>query len=463
MRRQHGPRAARWWLVLAASGIVTLAQARPAAAHARGILVDSCAGCHSGTGSADVTLVPDRAPFNPGDNLTFTLTITSAAIRVGGVYVTAGGVGTLQALSGEGLGVMSQGLTHTSPKAATGGAVTFRFGWRAPSTPGNVIFSVAALAANGDNATSGDDPFAAPFQWVYGCTGQSWYADLDNDGYGATNYPALLLCAGAAKPAGYAASAGDCDQNDATVHPGAPEVCNGRDDNCDGQIDENAPPTMLWPDGDGDGYYKTQTGTPKMGCGGIRGYAALGGDCDDTDPNIHPGAIEVCNTKDDNCDGFVDERVRPQCGVGWCRRDSRSCDPKDCTPGPPATEVCNSLDDNCDGVVDEGTCPAGTMCSVTTCVPITDGGSGGVVSGGSGGGGGSVVTSGSGGAPASGSGGPSGGVANGGGQCAVAAGPSSIIDLAAGAGVLLMAVLTGGRRRKRQRSIADRAHWQASR
>src|SRR6185312_3012881 len=296
------------------------------------------------------------------------------------------------------------------------------------------------------------------------CTGQSWYADLDNDGYGATNYPALLLCAGAAKPAGYAASAGDCDQNDATVHPGAPEVCNGRDDNCDGQIDENAPPTMLWPDGDGDGYYKTQTGTPKMGCGGIRGYAALGGDCDDTDPTIHPGATEVCNTKDDNCDGFVDERVRPQCGVGWCRRDSRSCDPKDCTPGPPAAEVCNSLDDNCDGVVDEGTCPAGTMCSVTTCVPITDGGgSGGVAAGGAGSGGGSPVTSGSGGAPAAGSGGTPGGVTSGGGHCAVAGGPSSIIDVAGDVGVLLMVVLAGGRRRKRHPPNADRAHWPASR
>ena len=245
MLRRRGPRAPCWSLALGVWAVAALAHQRSAAAHARGIVVDSCAGCHSGTGTADVTLVPDHAPFNLGDNLTFTLTITSASIRVGGVYVTAGGVGTLQVLAGEGLGAMSQGLTHTTPKPAVGGAVTFRFGWRAPSSPGNVIFSVAALAANGDNATSGDDPVAAPFQWVYGCTGQSWYADLDNDGYGATNYPALLLCAGAPKPAGYAAVAGDCDQNDPAVNPGAAEVCNGRDDNCDGQIDENAPPTML--------------------------------------------------------------------------------------------------------------------------------------------------------------------------------------------------------------------------
>lgn len=453
MPRQPGPRATRWWAALSACVAATLASSRPAAAHARGIVVDNCAGCHSGSGTAGVTLVPDHAPISPGDSVTFTLTITSASIRVGGVYVNAGSVGTLQVLSGEGLAAMSTGLTHTSPKAAVGGAVTFRFGWRAPSSPGSVIFSVAALAANGDNTPSGDVPVWAPFQWVYGCTGQTWYADLDNDGYGATDYPTLLQCAGAAKPAGYAAMAGDCDQNDPAVHPGAPEVCNGRDDNCDGQIDENAPPTLLWPDADRDGYYKYQTGTPKMGCGGIAGYAALGGDCDDTDPNIHPGAPEVCNGKDDNCDGFVDELVRPQCGVGWCRRDSPTCNPQDCVPGKPAPEVCNSVDDNCDGVVDEGTCPAGTTCSVTTCVPIAGGGSGsgGAGAGGSGSGGSSGGATGSGGAPPAGGRGSGGGVeSGGGGGCAVGGSPSTR-DLVAAIALAMVALAGQRSRNPRQR------------
>ncbi len=141
-----------------------------------------------------------------------------------------------------------------------------------------------------------------------------------------------------------------------------------KDDDCNGQIDENAPPVMMWPDADGDGYYPFQTGTPKIGCGSVAGYAARGGDCNDHDATIHPGATEVCNLKDDNCDGEVDERVRPTCGLGWCSRYSPTCNAADCVPGPPATETCNSFDDDCDGELDNGACPAGMICSGSQCV-----------------------------------------------------------------------------------------------
>jgi hypothetical protein len=187
----------------------------------------------------------------------------------------------------------------------------------------------------------------------------------------------LLGCASDAPPTGYAATDGDCDENDETVHPGATEVCNMKDDNCNGQIDEGAPPVVMWPDGDGDGYYTYQLGTPKMGCGNLAGYAARGGDCDDRDAEVHPGATEICNLKDDNCDGRIDEGVRPICGVGWCARYSPSCDPADCVPGPPAQEICNSFDDDCDGRLDNGACPTGMVCSGTRCVASGGGGPGG--------------------------------------------------------------------------------------
>src|SRR6478736_4503484 len=128
-----------------------LARSPSAAAHANGIVVDSCTGCHGGgTGTTDVTLTADRATFNPGDLVTFTLTIKWSSIRVGGAFITTGGVGTLQAVAGEGLAVNAQGLTHTAPKAAVGGAVTFRFGWQAPAKPGAVAIHVAVMAANGN-------------------------------------------------------------------------------------------------------------------------------------------------------------------------------------------------------------------------------------------------------------------------------------------------------------------------
>jgi hypothetical protein len=370
-------------------------------AHANGIVADSCDGCHgSGTGTPpDVSVTADPATFSPGASITFTLTIRSPIIKVGGAYVTTGGVGTLQALPGEGLAVNSQGLTHTAPKPVSNGAVTFRFGWQAPAKPGAVDVHVAVVAANGNNAPTGDSPNMGDFQWVFGCTATTFYADLDRDGFGSKVWGTLLGCASDAPPTGYAATDGDCDENDEKVHPGATEVCNMKDDNCNGQIDEGAPPVVMWPDGDGDGYYTYQLGTPKMGCGNLAGYAARGGDCDDRDAEVHPGATEICNLKDDNCDGRIDEGVRPICGVGWCARYSPSCDPADCVPGPPAQEICNSFDDDCDGRLDNGACPTGMVCSGTRCVASGGGGPGGTggvaVSPAGGGGTTSVTTGGS--------------------------------------------------------------------
>jgi len=355
-----------------------LARHPSAHAHANGIVADSCDGCHGqGTGTPpDVSLAADPAVLSPGASATFTLTIRSPTIKVGGAYVTTG-VGALQALPGEGLAVNSQGLTQTAPKPASNGAVTFRFGWQAPAKPGGVDVHVAVVAANGNNAPSGDEPGMADFQWVFGCTATTFYADLDRDGFGSRSWGTLLGCAGDTPPAGFAATDGDCDENDEKVHPGATEVCNMKDDNCNGQIDEGAPPVVMWPDGDGDGYYTYQLGTPKMGCGSLAGYAALGGDCDDRDAQVHPGATELCNLKDDNCDGRIDEGVRPTCGVGWCARSSPSCDPAACVPGPPAQETCNSFDDDCDGEIDNGACPTGMVCAGTRCVATGAGGPGG--------------------------------------------------------------------------------------
>jgi len=395
--------SARRWALLPLVLAAIIVRAPAAQAHSNGIVADNCGSCHSGGGTATVTLAPDRTTFNPGDSVTFTLTITSPSVKVGGTYVSTGGVGTLQALSGEGLAVNGQALTHTAPKAAANGAVTFRFGWKAPATAGGVAFLVAALAANGNGATSGDAPGSGLFQWVFGCTGQTFYADLDRDGYGSSTYGTMLGCAGATAPTGFAAMDGDCDENDATVNPGATEICNAKDDNCNGQIDENAPAVMLWPDGDGDGYYRSQTGTPKLGCGTLPGYAPVGGDCDDTDATIHPGATEICNGKDDNCNGTIDERVRPQCGVGSCRRESPTCDAKNCVPGAPAAETCNALDDDCNGEVDDNACPGGQTCDANQCVPAE--GTGGTGGGGQGSGGtlgGAGGVSGTGGTPGTG-------------------------------------------------------------
>jgi len=404
------PRSTRLAFLIAATASALLFE-RAAAARASGIVTSDCSGCHGSASQSMVTITASPSTFNPGDTVNLTLTIQWSSIKVGGAYVTSNNVGTLRPISGEGLAMSSGGLTHSSPKAAAGGQVTFRFSWQAPSTPGGVEIEAFVLAGNGNNASSGDAPGYGTFVAAFGCEAREYYRDWDADGYGARANGLVLGCPGA-PPTGYAAKDGDCDENNERVFPGAPEICNTKDDNCNGQIDENAPAAMLWPDADGDGYYSSATGMSVMGCVGLKGYAALGGDCAPSDPTINPGVKETCNAKDDNCDGRVDERVRPQCGTGWCARESTSCDPADCKPGPPRAEECNLFDDDCDGEIDNGArCDPGQQCSSGVCVPVAGGpGSGGApVTAGSGGGsgsGGSGTGTGTGGAvSASGSGG----------------------------------------------------------
>lgn len=372
MTRWRRPRPSSPWrfLVVATSAVACVTHATSAVGHERGIAVAGCDGCHGGGAieQAMLSLVAEPATFAPGDLVTFTLGVRRSSIRVAGAYVVTGGVGAFQPLPGEGLAASGKGLSHTAPKAAVDGSVTFRFGWRAPSSPGAVSFGVAALAGNGDRASSGDAPGAANFHWVFGCTGREFFVDLDRDGYGSKALGSRLGCADDPTPEGYASVDGDCNENDEQAYPGALEVCNKRDDDCDGQIDEGAPPVTLWPDTDGDGFYQRQTGTPKTGCGDVAGYAATGGDCDELDPSVNPQAPETCNQKDDDCDGQVDEQARPACGVGWCARYSPSCDAADCRPGPPAVETCNSFDDDCDGVADEEACGPGLVCSNSECI-----------------------------------------------------------------------------------------------
>src|SRR5262249_10155622 len=148
----------------------------------------------------------------------------------------------------------------------------------------------------------------------------------------------------------------------ADINPGAEEYCNEHDDDCDGAIDEGSLPQTHYPDPDGDGH--GQNGSEGvLECPPPPGYAPSDDDCVEGDATAYPGAEEVCDGHDNDCDNQSDERVRPTCGLGWCRRESWSCNVADCTPGEPREEECNAFDDDCDDVLDEGaTCEAGLSC-----------------------------------------------------------------------------------------------------
>src|SRR4051812_41253781 len=120
------PRRASSFAFLTAAALALLFE-RVAVARANGIVTADCASCHGSATQATATIVASPATFNPGDVVTLTLTIASPSMKVAGAYVTAGGVGTLRPINGEGLAANPiDGLTHTSPKTAAGGQVTFR-------------------------------------------------------------------------------------------------------------------------------------------------------------------------------------------------------------------------------------------------------------------------------------------------------------------------------------------------
>jgi len=126
------------------------------------------------------------------------------------------------------------------------------------------------------------------------------------------------------------AAGDDCDDADASVHPGAAEVCNGVDDDCDGLVDADDPEltdgVSGYRDADGDGY---GAGTELSGC--VPGVLVpTGDDCDDGGALVNPAAVEVCDAADQDCDGLVDDACHPAPTGHWAVDDADAMLQADC-------------------------------------------------------------------------------------------------------------------------------------
>ena len=162
----------------------------------------------------------------------------------------------------------------------------------------------------------------------------------------------------------------DCDDNNATVHPNASEICDGIDNNCNGEIDEGVLLTFFI-DSDADGFgAPTQT---VEACQQTEGTVPNDNDCDDNDASAFPSAEEICDAVDNNCNGEIDEGVLltqyrdldedgfgdPTTAIETCSLDAgfvlndQDCDDTDATIYPNASEVCDSVDNNCNGLIDD--------------------------------------------------------------------------------------------------------------
>ena len=202
----------------------------------------------------------------------------------------------------------------------------------------------------------------------------TWFRDADADGYGNAAIPN----AACVQPDGYVADDTDCADHDPDVFPGAPEVCDGVDNDCEGTTDgpDAADADTWFADSDGDGF--GDHASTRTECVRPEGYTSDSSDCDDTRAVVYPGAVEWCDSLDNDCDGDTDPPTSADATTWYADLDAdgfgdvgastvacaapsghietgTDCDDTDDTVFPGADEWCNSRDDDCNGVIDDDT------------------------------------------------------------------------------------------------------------
>jgi hypothetical protein len=220
-------------------------------------------------------------------------------------------------------------------------------------------------------------------------TNAYWYRDADGDGYGNPE----LVITDCDPQQGYvqgeenlAIEHQDCDDSNPIQNPSQVEVCDGIDNDCDGEIDgsdDDVLPDRIWYiDEDGDGHGSNNTNIDTIAsCEEPEGYAGVNDDCNDSEESVHPGALELCDGIDQNCNIQVDEGTR----VTWYRDEdedgygaiaSVTASIEDCpdsnpvgyvlnnddcnddvtvggTANPNLPELCDGIDNDCDTLIDE--------------------------------------------------------------------------------------------------------------
>jgi Putative metal-binding motif len=228
-----------------------------------------------------------------------------------------------------------------------------------------------------------DDTGAGPSNCM-----QVLYVDSDGDGFGDPG-TAMQTCD---HPAGMVADDTDCNDDDGSIHPGATEICDGSDNDCDQLVDsadpdvDTANQASYYRDADADGHGDVSHSIKS--CDAPAGYVVDSSDCDDAVAAAYPGHAEVCDQIDNDCDGAIDDaddsvdltgvqpvyadsdgdgfgsgsaivRCAPPSGTATMAGD---CDDADSATSPGAHEMCDGRDNDCDLGID-GTPSAPNQCA----------------------------------------------------------------------------------------------------
>jgi len=215
----------------------------------------------------------------------------------------------------------------------------------------SMYFGVPQTLGCTDSAATNYDPTATIDDGSCTFGTLTWYRDLDSDAFGDPN----VSQQSSTQPAGFVLDNTDCDDTDSNAFPGNPEVCDGIDNNCDGNIDEGV--LLTWfRDLDNDGF--GNPGITSQACTQPTGFVADNTDCDDFDALEFPDQVWY---KDADGDGYSDGVIIIQCNrpidyfvPAELTAISGDCDDEEPMAFPGNPEICDGIDNNCNGSTDEG-------------------------------------------------------------------------------------------------------------